>query len=160
MTPGGRRGEGWPGVQGPEHCVLCVPVDFGLSKEAIDHDKRAYSFCGTIEYMAPEVVNRRGHTQSADWWSFGVLMVRRARGGTPTVCGRRVAVRLCACPSPELRDPGTTQENNARCVTHPSPSLAFPGSLPSVLPRLPASGNRAGIQLRMQMCEESDLLDP
>lgn len=53
-----------------------VPSDFGLSKEAIDHDKRAYSFCGTIEYMAPEVVNRRGHTQSADWWSFGVLMVR------------------------------------------------------------------------------------
>lgn len=52
------------------------PPDFGLSKEAIDHDKRAYSFCGTIEYMAPEVVNRRGHTQSADWWSFGVLMVR------------------------------------------------------------------------------------
>uniref|UniRef100_A0A671Y4M5 non-specific serine/threonine protein kinase n=1 Tax=Sparus aurata TaxID=8175 RepID=A0A671Y4M5_SPAAU len=50
-------------------------TDFGLSKEAIDHDKRAYSFCGTIEYMAPEVVNRRGHTQSADWWSFGVLMV-------------------------------------------------------------------------------------
>uniref|UniRef100_A0A5F9DMD8 non-specific serine/threonine protein kinase n=1 Tax=Oryctolagus cuniculus TaxID=9986 RepID=A0A5F9DMD8_RABIT len=49
-------------------------TDFGLSKEAIDHDKRAYSFCGTIEYMAPEVVNRRGHAQSADWWSFGVLM--------------------------------------------------------------------------------------
>uniref|UniRef100_A0A665V7C7 non-specific serine/threonine protein kinase n=1 Tax=Echeneis naucrates TaxID=173247 RepID=A0A665V7C7_ECHNA len=50
-------------------------TDFGLSKESIDHDKRAYSFCGTIEYMAPEVVNRRGHTQSADWWSFGVLMM-------------------------------------------------------------------------------------
>lgn len=49
--------------------------DFGLSKESIDHEKKAYSFCGTVEYMAPEVVNRRGHTQSADWWSFGVLMV-------------------------------------------------------------------------------------
>ncbi|CAO2624170.1 Ribosomal protein S6 kinase alpha-3 [Lemmus lemmus] len=49
-------------------------TDFGLSKESIDHEKKAYSFCGTVEYMAPEVVNRRGHTQSADWWSFGVLM--------------------------------------------------------------------------------------
>ena len=49
--------------------------DFGLSKEALD-DQKAYSFCGTVEYMAPEVVTRKGHTNAADWWSFGVLMVR------------------------------------------------------------------------------------
>lgn len=71
-------------------CVLCLCLDFGLSKEAIDHDKRAYSFCGTIEYMAPEVVNRRGHTQSADWWSFGVLMVR--------VCPLASSVRVDVTP--------------------------------------------------------------
>ena len=53
--------------------------DFGLSKESIDHENKAYSFCGTVEYMAPEVVNRRGHTHSADWWSYGVLMVRGRR---------------------------------------------------------------------------------
>ena len=49
-------------------------TDFGLSKENLEEDK-AYSFCGTVEYMAPEVVNRKGHTFAADWWSFGVLMV-------------------------------------------------------------------------------------
>ena len=51
-------------------------TDFGLSKENLEEDK-AYSFCGTVEYMAPEVVNRKGHTFAADWWSFGVLMVRK-----------------------------------------------------------------------------------
>jgi p90 ribosomal S6 kinase len=48
-------------------------TDFGLSKENLED--KAYSFCGTVEYMAPEVVNRKGHSFAADWWSFGVLMV-------------------------------------------------------------------------------------
>lgn len=64
-------GKGSKGVSSP----VLPAADFGLSKEAIDHEKKAYSFCGTVEYMAPEVVNRQGHTHSADWWSYGVLMV-------------------------------------------------------------------------------------
>uniref|UniRef100_A0A673WVJ6 non-specific serine/threonine protein kinase n=1 Tax=Salmo trutta TaxID=8032 RepID=A0A673WVJ6_SALTR len=66
----------------PENCPLFVP-DFGLSKESIDHENKAYSFCGTVEYMAPEVVNRRGHTLSADWWSYGVLMFEMLTGTLP-----------------------------------------------------------------------------
>lgn len=50
-------------------------TDFGLSKESLFQDKKTYSFCGTVEYMAPEVVNRKGHGTAADWWSYGVLMV-------------------------------------------------------------------------------------
>lgn len=50
-------------------------TDFGLSKESIFDENKTYSFCGTVEYMAPEVVNRKGHGTPADWWSYGVLMV-------------------------------------------------------------------------------------
>uniref|UniRef100_A0A1I7VMT6 Ribosomal protein S6 kinase n=1 Tax=Loa loa TaxID=7209 RepID=A0A1I7VMT6_LOALO len=50
-------------------------TDFGLSKESVEKNGKTFSFCGTVEYMAPEVVNRHGHTVAADWWSFGVLMV-------------------------------------------------------------------------------------
>ena len=60
------------------HFFCCYYADFGLSKEAVD-EKKTFSFCGTVEYMAPEVVNRKGHGTTADWWSFGVLMVRESK---------------------------------------------------------------------------------
>ncbi|CAB0034513.1 unnamed protein product [Trichogramma brassicae] len=61
------------------HVVL---TDFGLSKQPLD-DSQTYSFCGTVEYMAPEIVNRKGHSFAADWWSFGVVLFEMLTGVLP-----------------------------------------------------------------------------
>ncbi|KAK2507482.1 hypothetical protein MC885_001975 [Smutsia gigantea] len=120
-------------------------TDFGLSKEAIDHDKRAYSFCGTIEYMAPEVVNRRGHTQSADWWSFGVLMPpaqtqrRRLRWRVVQLAQGTVCASSLAPSSGQAAALPTAGHGTTGCILHdssemspgePRPFEMLTGSLP------------------------------
>lgn len=56
-------------------------VDFGLCKK-LGTRGRTKSFCGTVEYMAPEVVNGTGHNTSADWWALGVLTIELLTGVT------------------------------------------------------------------------------
>lgn len=56
-------------------------TDFGLSKEGISQaDRGAQSFCGTPEYLAPEILNRSGHGQAVDWWSLGALLYEMLTG--------------------------------------------------------------------------------
>lgn len=58
-------------------------IDFGLCKERVGNGNRTYTYCGTIEYMAPEVITKQGHDQSADWWSLGALMFDMLTGCPP-----------------------------------------------------------------------------
>eukprot|EP00340_Litonotus_pictus_P003606 CAMPEP_0170515198 /NCGR_PEP_ID=MMETSP0209-20121228/1660_1 /TAXON_ID=665100 ORGANISM="Litonotus pictus, Strain P1" /NCGR_SAMPLE_ID=MMETSP0209 /ASSEMBLY_ACC=CAM_ASM_000301 /LENGTH=243 /DNA_ID=CAMNT_0010799579 /DNA_START=772 /DNA_END=1503 /DNA_ORIENTATION=+ len=48
-------------------------ADFGMSKKLKENEK-AMSFCGTPEYLSPEVLHGTGHDHSADWWSFGIIL--------------------------------------------------------------------------------------
>ncbi|KAI9228729.1 MAG: kinase-like domain-containing protein [Piptocephalis tieghemiana] len=73
----------------PENILLgqdgnVVLTDFGLSKVSLDDSGTTNTICGTVEYMAPEVVMERvGYDFSVDWWSLGILIHDMLTGSAP-----------------------------------------------------------------------------
>merc|ERR1712113_411611 len=58
-------------------------TDFGLSKDSLKGDMITHTFCGTPEYLAPEVLHQQGHGKAVDWWSFGTLLYEMMTGLPP-----------------------------------------------------------------------------
>ncbi|XP_061890844.1 cGMP-dependent protein kinase 1 isoform X1 [Entelurus aequoreus] len=71
----------------PENLMLDVRgyvklVDFGFAKELVRGEK-TYSFVGTPEYMAPEIIKNQGHDFAVDFWSLGILIYELLVGSPP-----------------------------------------------------------------------------
>ena len=64
------------------HCKLS---DFGLSKEGISDNDYTKSFCGSIGYLAPEIILNQGHGKSVDWYLLGVLFYEMIIGTIPNI---------------------------------------------------------------------------
>jgi p70 ribosomal S6 kinase len=73
-------------LDGQGHVKL---TDFGLCKEQIQEGGVTHTFCGTIEYMAPEILMRVGHGKAVDWWSLGALMYDMLTGAPPFTAENR-----------------------------------------------------------------------
>jgi serine/threonine protein kinase len=59
-------------------------IDFGMAKSNIpDVQKGAQTFCGSVKYLAPEMIRKVGHGQSLDWYLLGVLLYEMIVGVTP-----------------------------------------------------------------------------
>jgi len=55
-------------------------IDFGNSRQTT---ARCFTVCGTMDYLAPEVWLRKGHSLPVDWWAFGVFIYELIEGSTP-----------------------------------------------------------------------------
>ncbi|XXG98797.1 hypothetical protein Hte_005127 [Hypoxylon texense] len=81
----------------PENCLLdsqghLLLTDFGLSKVAVEDDD-CKSILGTVEYMAPEVVQGQKYGKAADWWSFGALGYDLMTGNPPFRGGNHAKIQ-------------------------------------------------------------------
>lgn len=94
----------------PENILLdargdVVLTDFGLAKEFLDSSERATSFCGTIEYMSPEMVKGEPYGPATDWWSLGILLYDMVSGGPPFKSKNQKLLKQAICTG-KLKLPG------------------------------------------------------
>ena len=58
-------------------------TDFGLSKILETESDKAFTICGTPQYLAPEVIKKQGYDKAVDWWSLGCVMYEMLTGKIP-----------------------------------------------------------------------------
>ena len=68
-----------------EDGYVCL-TDFGLAK-LMDKEDQAFSFCGTPDYLAPEILVEKGHSFPVDWWALGILTYEMIVGFPPFYTG-------------------------------------------------------------------------
>ena len=79
----------------PDNIVLdstghAMLTDFGLSKEGVlDHVNGTKSFCGSVAYLAPEMLKRVGHGKAVDWYLLGVVFYEMLVGMPPYYASNR-----------------------------------------------------------------------
>lgn len=90
-------------------------TDFGLAK-FLKSDEKALTFCGTPEYLSPEVILGKGHNRPADWWSLGVLIYEMMFGVPPFYSSNVQLMYKKAVREPVVFKPGIKISDEAKDI--------------------------------------------
>uniref|UniRef100_V9L739 Putative serine/threonine-protein kinase SgK494-like protein n=2 Tax=Callorhinchus milii TaxID=7868 RepID=V9L739_CALMI len=87
-------------------------TDFGLSHR-LRRGERAYTICGTMQYMAPEVLSGGPYNHSSDWWSLGILLHVLATNRFPVEPETDHSAMLVSVQMADLTPPATVSHSLA-----------------------------------------------
>ncbi|XP_045155819.1 ribosomal protein S6 kinase-related protein isoform X2 [Echinops telfairi] len=105
------KAEGWNRVVPllPSFIGHLKLTDFGLS-HYLPQGARAYTICGTLQYMAPEVLRGGPYNHAADWWSLGVLLFSLATGKFPVAAERDHVAMLASVTHCDYQIPASLNQ--------------------------------------------------
>lgn len=103
-------------------------TDFGLSKDLSAIDQTS-TFCGTAEYLAPELVNHQNYDYSIDWWTLGIFTFELLYGHTPFANPNRIKMfqNIISKPPafPHNADPGVVSLVSELLIKDPKKRATF-----------------------------------
>ncbi|KAI9851087.1 MAG: hypothetical protein M1838_004519 [Thelocarpon superellum] len=113
------------------HIALC---DFGLCKLDMKDEDRTNTFCGTPEYLAPELLLGQGYTKTVDWWTLGVLLYEMLTGLPPfydentNEMYRKILSEPLHFPGPEVVPPAAKDLLTRLLDRNPQRRMGFNGA--------------------------------